>query len=61
MVVGSSVHLLCVLLVLVRAGSRSIVGVHLSLLPRPQRLALHLSSINHRALALSFRCHSFRT
>lgn len=30
-----------------------VVGVHLSLLPRPQRLALHLSSINHRERLLS--------
>lgn len=28
-------------------------GVHLSLLPMPQRLAVHLSSINHRERLLS--------
>lgn len=32
---------------------RGVVGVHLSLLPRPQRLALHRSSINHRERLLS--------
>lgn len=30
-----------------------VVWVHLSLLPRPKRLALHLSSINHRERLLS--------
>lgn len=36
-----------------RACLRGVVRVHLSLLPRPQRLALHLSSINHRERLLS--------
>ncbi len=43
----------CVLSVTMRACLRGVVRVHLSLLPRPQRLALHLSSINHRERLLS--------
>ena len=44
----------CVLSVCtMRACLRVIARVHLSLLPRPQRLALHLSSINHRERLLS--------
>lgn len=39
--------------VTVRACLRGVVRVHLSLLPRPQRLALPLSSINHREHFLS--------
>ena len=44
----------CVLSVCtMRVCLRVVARVHLSLLPRPQRLALHLSSINHRERLLS--------
>lgn len=50
---GLSVLSLCVLSASVCACLRGVVRVHLSLLPRPQRLALRLSSINHRERLLS--------
>lgn len=43
----------CVSSVAVHACLRGVVRVHLSLLPGPQRLALNLSSINHRERLLS--------